>query len=1250
MSKTPTEYQVNVGLSLLALFFDQLDQIDIPPGDDDDDPLAENFRYIKAHFSSTVKLMKTITSGAALIEENEIDQSNIEAVLELIQTLPEPEEGATGNEDVHVIRDYVIAFLNYYYAFTKTEIPEKRDRSSSTVSKNLIESLSRKSKSKISKQDQVAINDGPKEDPIEQLGLPQDTKPAAKHMRTKSHMKDPPETIEETESEHKPSARIRSTSRDKEFGKKIDEVESDSESRHVPTPRGDSKAKLFAVEGANSNTSEPSQSIHSEPIPEEIEESTVIHENSGLPEIIVPVDKPHGMDSIDASPIPTDKRKPTGQIPAFELEKSMEVASPESKDHKDAPIVNKSKPTNKGGSRNISSDKKASPKNKKTLKSRSREPANKKNIGKSIDTIQEESASKQDESEIVDEIKHETIEKTNPTPKGATKKPATTGSRDKSASKDKQPLNLSKSKEPAKLKIISPKPEATTKAVTAPIKDIKEQSKEAEIKNKPKENTKPVELKKDAVKPASKTAAKSKEPTKQPEKSIEKSKEPAKVAQKGSEKTKEPLKSVQKAPEKSKEPAKVAESKSKSKDIPSKQGVDKKALALHTKPADSSKKTTKVSKEGAKKPTVAETKKPETKISDAKAKSVSKEKVVDSKKSEKKGGVPEASTKPDSKATSVQAKTFSKTDRTSSASKDKAKERPVSARKDDSLNTSKASAKTTSKNVLGTSASTSKAKSSSVAKSNLKNKSETIAEVPEEESDTSPLKNKKTQDSKSKVAKSNVSQAQSTLRNSSAAKSKNASSVDKSKVSAVSKGKAAFKDKPVQDKNINLSKISSVQSENESMIGKSANKGRKTVEKPEEDKSNWKKNSKAGEVKADEKSKSRAKAAKEIPKPPTQSKDKKAANLKDSQPSGRGRVGAEKAKKESKILIVEPSEESESVDVPVEQPTPETTALKRKIPNLDLALGSLKSSASYTKYKGTIKSTRRSKNSTNFISRNVGELGDKKWQTQSNKLLTYKPNFPDTDFVYVREHKEQQLRKQATLKLQEQAKKAKTEADDSQEKAEGDEEQASELDEAKKSRPESAKLAPKRDEKLETMFKRFSDKTEKLYARAQSAKPIQRAKYGQTKYERMMAKGPSNKLQGGPSIVSRFQQDSDLLMNHVKRKEEAVNPTLLEIEKERALITQMKLRQSTLMFELERSHRNKLKEEEKLEQEEESEFKREQRVKGKEYDLEKAKQERALDRQRKQDQLAESKRIKKEIKQIMEENFEAEQNFHVMHF
>jgi IS30 family transposase len=94
----------------------------------------------------------------------------------------------------------------------------------------------------------------------------------------------------------------------------------------------------------------------------------------------------------------------------------------------------------------------------------------------------------------------------------------------------------------------------------------------------------------------------------------------------------------------------------------------------------------------------------------------------------------------------------------------------------------------------------------------------------------------------------------------------------------------------------------------------------------------------------------------------------------------------------------------------------------------------------------------------------------------------------------------------------------------------------------------------------------------------------------------------------------------------------------------------MKLRQSTLMFELERSHRNKLKEEEKLEQERESEFKREQRVKGKEYDLEKAKQERALDRQRKQDQLAESKRIKQEIKQIMEENFEAEQNFHVMHF
>ena len=234
MLKNPTEYQVNVSLALLALFFDQLDELDIPAGEENEDPLIENFRYIKAHFNSPVKLIKTVSNYTNLVHDKAIDQNNIEAVEELIQSLPQSGSETSGADETLQIHDYIVAFMNYYYAYHKVEMPNRKGRSDSNISKGLLESLSKKSKSKLSKHDINHEKQDHKDDPIDTIDLPQDSK--NKHQRTKSHMKDPPETIPEVDAEQK-LARVRSTSRERnqesENGDNLVPVQ--------PSPRGQKK-------------------------------------------------------------------------------------------------------------------------------------------------------------------------------------------------------------------------------------------------------------------------------------------------------------------------------------------------------------------------------------------------------------------------------------------------------------------------------------------------------------------------------------------------------------------------------------------------------------------------------------------------------------------------------------------------------------------------------------------------------------------------------------------------------------------------------------------------------------------------------------------------------------------------------------------------------------------------------------------------------------------------------------------------
>lgn len=1242
---------MQVCIAVIALFFDQLEQIETPAGEGDDDELTENFRYVKAHFANPSKVFKAISKGLDLIEENEIDQSNVEAAQEIIQNLPEPDPSVTGNDDIRLLHDFVLAFLEFFFAAQKIVSPEKRERSNSNTSRKKLESLSRKSRSKASKQDlvQTPADAVIADDPIEQVGLPQDTK-GVKHMRTKSHIKTPPETIMESEGENRERARIRSTSREKEVPKRIEEVHSDSESKHGSSPQSDAKTKLFI--------SEPKQETRLQPEIVSEENSAVIHEDE--PEIQPVKEESKPLESIDVSPIMSDQSGSNRLSPEHAANTALD--SPEDYGH-----------SNSKGAENARD-------------SRQREISRSKVLGRSIDTIPEETASRREESELGDDNKAVKTTGFGIEIKKFDSDMATSQPKSVDSTKDRV---ASKSKEPVKKDVSQPKRE-------------KSQPNSKPASREPSKTTKPAERK-------DTSHSKSREPAKAPaQKTV---KEPVKPSPRDTKKdatkptTKQPSQPAAKVPQK---PAEKSVDKTKTK--PDTKTEATKSTTASTKKADSTTKSTaKLSTDASR----SKLDKTETDKSREKLKTVATEKQQKSQPAKPETKPTQAKPKSTEKTTptTTPAKAAKPADR--SVSKEATKKAASVSKNDSKLNASKTSAQESLKNssVLNKSDSKSKIDNSRVSKDAGKTKGEklpaiveakeTAPAVSQQKASKQPAKPPSTS-TKAGTATVKTDKSQTDIRKSSVSKANTDKSVDKSKLSAAAKdepktvkadksldkSKASVTSKGPTKSNRgkgDISKLSSVQSESESESR--VQTAKPATHQPSDQKGNWKKSGQASTVAV---AQSVSKDPKEKQKPVQDSKGAQKGKVtpghppKTNESDKKGPKPDLKAKKDvkesasvdkkgskgksndgkKKVPEAPPAPSIQSVSTEKKRSPPRSNKLggkhaasstifnrtaldksnynsrhsladtsaapedqpKLKILPLEAALATLHLPNAYVNSRKALRTSR--SEARDFLSRNrehakAGLAGVN--QLLSQKSAKPKPTFRDQDFVYVREHKDKHS-------------KAQTDAEA---------EDHSELED-EEARVQSARQPAKKNEPVSAIFKRFAKKTEKLIARARSAKVETRAKYAQTKFDRMMAR-PSKTKHEGPSLVRRFQEDSQLLQNHLIRKEENTNPKLVEVEKERELIKELRLRQSTLQFTLDREHRQAIKEEEKESEMKEAEYHRNQRLRALELEKAEAAKARALERQRKSENLAESKRIKAEIKEIMTKNFEDEKRIYVDH-
>ena len=134
---------VNTCCALLALFFDLIDKVEQENINDYDDEKTQNWKTIKAYFSSPAKLYELIQDSVSLLQKDKITEDNVEMAGELILNFQEVknEDKNSINESVKVLYDFIVAFLDYYNILQgKTIIMNKRvsNVSNSRVSHNEI--------------------------------------------------------------------------------------------------------------------------------------------------------------------------------------------------------------------------------------------------------------------------------------------------------------------------------------------------------------------------------------------------------------------------------------------------------------------------------------------------------------------------------------------------------------------------------------------------------------------------------------------------------------------------------------------------------------------------------------------------------------------------------------------------------------------------------------------------------------------------------------------------------------------------------------------------------------------------------------------------------------------------------------------------------------------------------------------------------------------------------------------------------
>lgn len=190
------------------------------------------------------------------------------------------------------------------------------------------------------------------------------------------------------------------------------------------------------------------------------------------------------------------------------------------------------------------------------------------------------------------------------------------------------------------------------------------------------------------------------------------------------------------------------------------------------------------------------------------------------------------------------------------------------------------------------------------------------------------------------------------------------------------------------------------------------------------------------------------------------------------------------------------------------------------------------------------------------------------------------------------------------------------------------------------------KPAASKKKSVETLFKSFEKKQLRDGLHSQSMTILPHVTSANNRLERITKLKVGAAAGDKPNVesqVRKFQEDFELIKNHVRRKQEEQNPLIRDIEKEKELIRVARLEMNSLLFKMERQRKQELLEQEKQSERELAEFRQKQRLKSIMVDSERYLKEKAERVMYNKAQFEEKRFIKDKINKILKNQFEEEQ-------